>query len=183
MKVILSISKMEFIGIQFNLNELNQHKEYLKIRKNQLLHEAKELLGRKINLSSPPEVATALYSDFKLPKPEPRSWQKSKIKSDGEDNSEIQMNETYWEGCTKDSVLRSLSFQHDFPKIILEYRKCNSLLSNWVTSLPSKAILHPITKQHLIYSTWSHTGASTGRISSKNPNLQSLPKNSIEMVC
>ena len=179
MKVVPCMAKMEYVGIAFDANELSKHKELLLLRKQQLLLQAQQMLHRKVILSSPPDVATALYSDLRLPKPKQRSWQRKQSNADSEGENR---NESYWEGCTKDSVLQSLCEHHEFPKLVLEYRKCKTLLSNWIESLPSKAIYDPITKNRTIFTHWSHTGTSTGRISSHHPNLQSLPKHSLHVV-
>ena len=182
MRAVPVIAKMEYNGISFDKNELIKHKELIKRRKKQLQEQAEQLLKRKILLSSPPDVANALYSDLKLPRPKIPSWKQKSPSISTKDEEEESSKESFWEGCTKDSVLKNLSEFSPFPGIVLEYRQCKHILSNWLDSLPTKAHYPPHSDFPVLYPHWMQTGSSTGRLSCKDPNLQSIPKNTISVV-
>ena len=72
---------------------------------------------------------------------------------------------------TDNFVLERLAFRNEIAEHILNYRKCNKLLSTYVNALPK--LLSPITKR--VHTNYNQTVASTGRLSSSNPNLQNIP--------
>ncbi|KAI8480111.1 hypothetical protein Bbelb_421510 [Branchiostoma belcheri] len=59
---------------------------------------------------------------------------------------------------TSESVLVKLQHLHPLPKLVLEYRKGK------------------------LAATWDHTSAATGRLTSANPNIQSVPKQPLEIT-
>ena len=72
---------------------------------------------------------------------------------------------------TAENILQRLKNDNPIPGLILEYRKLNKLKNTYVDALP--ALIHPETKR--IHSTFNQTIASTGRLSSSNPNFQNIP--------
>lgn len=70
---------------------------------------------------------------------------------------------------TDEKTLESLKDSHAIIPLLLEYRELSKLLSTYV--LP---ILN-LNKNSKIYTSFLQTGTSTGRLSSKNPNLQNIP--------
>ncbi|MBT3478166.1 MAG: DNA polymerase I [Candidatus Marinimicrobia bacterium] len=72
---------------------------------------------------------------------------------------------------TAENVLQRLKNDNPIPGLILEYRKLNKLKNTYIDALP--ALIHPETKR--IHSTFSQTVASTGRLSSRDPNFQNIP--------
>ncbi|WP_343153400.1 DNA polymerase I [Buchnera aphidicola (Mindarus keteleerifoliae)] len=72
---------------------------------------------------------------------------------------------------TSKTVLKALSFENPLAKIILNYRKLKKLQSNYLDTLPN--MINP--KDNRIHTSYHQTLTSTGRLSSKNPNLQNIP--------
>src|SRR5262249_16778464 len=68
-------------------------------------------------------------------------------------------------------VLEELAQEHDVPRLVLEYRKFAKLKNTYADTLP--ALLDPVTRR--VHTTFSQTGAVTGRLSSTNPNLHNIP--------
>ena len=72
---------------------------------------------------------------------------------------------------TDASVLEKLAGDHPVPARIVAFRTLAKLKSTYVDALP--AAIHPVTGR--IHTTFSQAVASTGRLSSLEPNLQNIP--------
>jgi DNA polymerase-1 len=73
---------------------------------------------------------------------------------------------------TNEAVLQSLVNEHAIIPKILAYREYQKILSTYVDPLLKLAQKD---KQSRIYTSFIQTGTSTGRLSSKDPNLQNIP--------
>src|SRR5205807_1822845 len=72
---------------------------------------------------------------------------------------------------TAADVLEELSAQHPLPAKVVEFREVSKLKSTYVDALPK--LIHPETGR--LHTSFSQTGAVTGRLSSSDPNLQNIP--------
>ncbi|KAK5858675.1 hypothetical protein PBY51_002796 [Eleginops maclovinus] len=72
---------------------------------------------------------------------------------------------------TSEAALLQLQDLHPLPKIILEYRQVHKIKSTFVDG-----ILSCMMSKNYVSSTWYQTSVVTGRISSKHPNFQALPR-------
>ncbi|RAX54957.1 DNA polymerase I [Helicobacter sp. 16-1353] len=70
---------------------------------------------------------------------------------------------------TDEKTLESLIDTHIIIPFLLEYRELNKLLSTYVLPILNLA------NNNRIYTSFLQTGTSTGRLSSRNPNLQNIP--------
>ncbi|HEV2292564.1 MAG TPA: DNA polymerase I [Tepidisphaeraceae bacterium] len=68
-------------------------------------------------------------------------------------------------------VMEKLALVHPVPKLILEYRSLVKLKNTYLDNLTD--YLNPKTGR--IHTSFNQTGASTGRLSSSDPNLQNIP--------
>ncbi|MFT7879486.1 MAG: DNA polymerase I [Sulfurimonas sp.] len=73
---------------------------------------------------------------------------------------------------TNEAVLQSLIDEHEVIGKILEYRENQKMLSTYVDPLLKLAQKDPESR---IYTSFIQTGTATGRLSSKDPNLQNIP--------
>ncbi len=73
---------------------------------------------------------------------------------------------------TDESVLSELLDLHPSIEKILEYRELYKLQSTYCEPLLNLAIKD---ENHRVYTNFIQTGTATGRLSSKNPNLQNIP--------
>jgi len=72
---------------------------------------------------------------------------------------------------TNADVLEQLSFQHELPKEIIEFRGLSKLKSTYVDALPR--LVNPKTGR--LHTSFNQTVTATGRLSSSDPNLQNIP--------
>jgi DNA polymerase-1 len=72
---------------------------------------------------------------------------------------------------TAADVLDNMRGEHPIIELILNYRELSKLKGTYVDSLPN--LINPRTGR--VHTSFNQTGASTGRMSSSNPNLQNIP--------
>ena len=107
--------------------------------------------GKTFNLGSPKQLQEILFTDRQLTPP-PRA----KIKT----------------GYSTDSdILEELAEQDPVPAKILVWRSLSKLKSTYVDTLP--LLIHPSTGR--VHTQYLQTGTATGRLASKDPNLQNIP--------
>ena len=111
---------------------------------------AKTLAGRDFSIRSRDQLETILFDELELPvlKRTPKGGR-----------------------STDASVLEELAEQHELPRVINEYREIDKLKGTYVDALPR--VVDPRT--HRIHTTYEQAVAATGRLSSRDPNLQNIP--------
>jgi DNA polymerase-1 len=73
---------------------------------------------------------------------------------------------------TDEKVLSSLENDHPIIPLLLEYRELFKLKSTYIDPLLALALSR---EDHKIFTSFLQTGTATGRLSSRNPNLQNIP--------
>jgi DNA polymerase-1 len=68
-------------------------------------------------------------------------------------------------------ILEELAVQHELPRLVLEYRQLAKFKSTYVDVIPK--LIDPRTGR--LHTSFHQAAASTGRLSSSNPNLQNIP--------
>ncbi len=114
-----------------------------------LAWEVWDLAGEEFNLNSTRQLATILFEKLKLP---PGKRTKTGYSTDAE-------------------VLEQLAREHVICRKILEHREVAKLKSTYVDGL--RELINPDTGR--VHTTFDQTVAATGRLSSRNPNLQNIP--------
>ena len=106
--------------------------------------------GREFNINSTPQLRTVLFEKLQLP-----TLKKTKT------------------GASTDfEVLEQLAAMgHEVPRLLIEYRELTKLKSTYVDALPG--YVNPATGR--VHTSFNQVGASTGRLSSSDPNLQNIP--------
>lgn len=141
---------MEKEGIKVDIEYLEKLQEHISEKLEELTNEIYSLAGQEFNIKSPKQLSHILFEVLKLPA-------KKKTKTGY---------------STDEKVLNSLKEAHEIMPKLLEYRKLDKLLSTYVIPLKEYAKKD---KNHKIYTNFLQTGTATGRLSSKNPNLQNIP--------
>ena len=141
---------MENEGIKVDIEYLETLQLQISKKLDELTKKIYKEAGSEFNIKSPKQLSYILFEVLKLPA-------KKKTKTGY---------------STNEKVLNSLKDSHPIINYILEYRKLDKLLSTYVIPLKEYAKKD---KNHKIYTTFLQTGTATGRLSSKNPNLQNIP--------
>lgn len=152
---IQSLMSMELLGIKIDLEYFLRLNAQSREKLHQISEEIFILANKRFNLNSPQQLASVLFDDLKL-----QTGKKTKI---GYSTSEL--------------VLNSLYDSHPIIPKILEYRESFKLYSTYIEPLIEHAKNN---LEHRIYTSFMQTGTSTGRLSSKNPNLQNIPVKTLE---
>ncbi|NQY20376.1 MAG: DNA polymerase I [Campylobacteraceae bacterium] len=109
-----------------------------------------ELAGKEFNLNSPKQLGEVLFEDLGL-----KATKKTKTGY-----------------STNEGVLNKLLDAHEIVPKILEYREAFKLQSTYIEPL---LLLAKENDDNRIHTSFLQTGTATGRLSSKNPNLQNIP--------
>ncbi|NWF66141.1 MAG: DNA polymerase I, partial [Campylobacterales bacterium] len=145
-----TLIEIENSGIKIDLDFFEQlsfdsQKELLAITK-----EIYSLSGMEFNINSTQQLSHVLFDVLNL-----KSAKKTKTGF-----------------STDEKVLSKLIDEHPIIEKLLDYRELFKLYSTYIEPLKNYALKN---EQHKIYTTFLQTGTATGRLSSKNPNLQNIP--------
>jgi DNA polymerase-1 len=151
MPLVPVLSDMESEGIRVDkqtLNELSAElaKDILLVDK-----EIQDLAGTKFNISSPKQVGDILFEVLKI-------TEKPKKTKTGQ-------------YATGEEILTKLTGSHPIVGKILDYRELVKLKNTYVDTLPD--LIQASSGR--IHTSYNQVVASTGRLSSDNPNLQNIP--------
>lgn len=147
--LVLILAKMESNGIAINPSTLHHMAKDLEVRIIELTSEIHRLANGPFNIGSPKQLGEVLFERLGLP-----SGKKTK-------------SGTY---STDAEVLEYLAEEHLIASKILDWRTLTKLKSTYVDALGSL-----IARDGRIHTTFHQTVAETGRLSSKDPNLQNIP--------
>jgi len=143
------LAYMEFVGFKVDLKILEKLGLHFQEKTRELEKEIYDLAGETFNINSPKQLAVILFDKLSLP-----IIKKTKT------------------GISTDiEVLESLSSEHPIVEKIIEYRSMVKLNSTYVEGLKNE--VNKDTGR--VHSIFNQTIASTGRISSTEPNLQNIP--------
>ncbi|MGI5816712.1 MAG: DNA polymerase I [Armatimonadota bacterium] len=142
------LAEMELAGIAVDTEKLAELGERFDEIVDDLEGRICELANCEFNVGSPQQLSEVLFERMELPK-----GRKTK---------------TGW--STSAAVLEELAEDHEIAKLVLEYREYAKLRSTYVDGL-----LREVEADGRIHTTFEQTVAATGRLSSRNPNLQNIP--------
>ena len=143
------LAYMEFVGFKVDLNVIDKLGAHFQEKITELEKNIYELAGETFNINSPKQLSVILFEKLGLP-----IIKKTKT------------------GISTDiEVLERLSTEHEIVEKIIEYRSMVKLNSTYVEGLKNEVNKHT----GRVHSVFNQTIASTGRISSTEPNLQNIP--------
>jgi DNA polymerase-1 len=141
---------MERRGVLIDRDRLAKQSDELARSMLRLKEEAYRAAGTQFNLDSPSQLGEVLFQHLGLT---------------------ARHKTPKGQPSTAESALAELADEHDLPRIVLEYRALAKLRSTYTEKLP--ASVNPQTGR--VHTSYNQTGASTGRLSSTDPNLQNIP--------
>ena len=139
------LANMEYNGVFVDSNMLMTMSKDTGRKLDILKAKIFDIAGKDFNVNSTQQLANILFDELELPQIKKRS--------------------------TAEEVLKKLRPHHELPALILEYRKYYKLKNTYLDSL--QELINNNTSR--IHSTFNQTIASTGRLSSTNPNFQNIP--------
>ena len=143
--LITVLTEMEYDGVYVDSKFLSDMSQDIGKKIEILLLDIYKIAGIEFNVNSTQQLANVLFDIIGLPLIKKRS--------------------------TSEDVLKRLEKEHKLPELILKYRKFNKLKNTYLDALRNS--IHP--KSRRVHSTFHQVIASTGRLSSTNPNFQNIP--------
>lgn len=139
---------MEGSGIGVDLDFFSHLQLELESKIKDISNKIYNIVGSEFNINSTKQLGEVLFNQLNLKKGRV-------LKSSGY--------------STDEKTLESLIDSHPIIPYILEHRELNKLLNTYVIPIIN------ININNRIYTSFMQTGTSTGRLSSRNPNLQNIP--------
>ncbi len=149
MPLLVVLAEMELAGIRVLSTELAAYSREMEKDLERLESEIYELCGRKFNINSTKQLQDILFT-----------WRKL---------TPVKKTKTGF--SVDEDVLEVLASQDPVPEKILAHRKLSKLKSTYVDALPLQ--INSATGR--LHTHYVQTGAATGRLASKDPNLQNIP--------
>ena len=149
MPLLPVLMQMEIHGVALDADFLRDLNERLGEQIGALEKEIYDSVGHHFNINSTKQLGDILFGELKLP-----AGKKNKTGY-----------------SVSADVIESLRGRHPMVDHLLEYRQLTKLKSTYVDGL--LALMDPVTGR--VHTTFSQTTASSGRLSSSNPNLQNIP--------
>ena len=151
MPLLSVLMDMELEGVALDTAHLAQFSDTLAHELDTLQQSIQGHAGVPFNVDSPKQLGDVLFEHLEIP-------------------AKVKKTKT-GQYPTSEAVLSKLRDKHPIVGEVLEYRKLKKLRSTYVEPLPS--LLHPETNR--VHTTYMQVVAATGRLSSKDPNLQNIP--------
>lgn len=144
------LADMEWAGIAINREWFASLKERFARERQRVEQEIYASAGTEFNINSNLQLRQILFERLQLP----------------------MLKRTATGPSTDASVLQELAeMGHELPEQLMEYRELSKLENTYLDALP--ALVHPHTQR--IHTSFNQTVATTGRLSSSDPNLQNIP--------
>ncbi len=149
------LARMEMAGIQVQRDTLSRMSNAFAQKMAQLEDEIQGVAGQPFNVGSPKQLGEILFDKLQLP------------------GGERGKNGAYSTGA---DILEDLATEHKLPGLVLDWRQLAKLKSTYTDALQDH--INPDTGR--VHTSYSISGAVTGRLASTDPNLQNIPVRSEE---
>ena len=153
MPLIPVLAEMEMTGVLLDLPFFKKLSEELTRRMADIEKQVFDAVGKPFNLNSTQQLSDVLFNRLRLEPPD-----RGRKTASGHYS-------------TSGDVLDALSGKHPVVDWVIEHRELSKLKSTYVDALPAAVD----SKTGHVHTSYSQTGAVTGRLSSSNPNLQNIP--------
>ena len=145
------LAAVELAGIRIDIKALATLSQYIEGELITLQSDIHKMSGVVFNINSPKQLSEVLFGKLQLPT----------TKRTGKTRA----------ASTSIQVLEELAQVHELPRKIIEWRSLKKLKGTYVDALPK--LVNPKTDR--LHTSFNQTVATTGRLSSSEPNLQNIP--------
>ena len=146
---ITVLNKMEMNGVSIDIDALEELQAEISKRIDKLEEAIYDEAEEQFNINSPKQLSEIMFEKMGIPA--------------------VKKTKTGY--STNEQVLSQLAPIHTIAELVLDYRQLSKLQSTYVESLP-RMVFDGTDK---IHTTYNQAVASTGRLSSTDPNLQNIP--------
>jgi len=144
------LAEMEWTGIAIDLPLFSSLKQRFQAEREAVEKQVYEAAGVEFNINSNPQLREILFGKLNLPV----------------------IKRTSTGPSTDAAVLTELAEAgHELPTLLMEYRELSKLENTYLDALPR--LVNPRTGR--LHTSFNQTVASSGRLSSNDPNLQNIP--------
>ena len=150
MPLLQALVRTETHGVKIDADRLHRQSAEITERLAELEQAAHRLAGQDFSIASPKQIQEILYDKLGLP---------------------VLSKTPKGQPSTAENVLQELAGKYELPALILEHRGLAKLKGTYTDRLPE--LINPCTGR--IHTSYHQAVASTGRLSSSDPNLQNIP--------
>lgn len=150
MPLLSVLARMELSGVAIDVGALRELSATLAEEIGRVEEEIYKSVGHEFNISSPQQLSHVLFEELHLPRT--RRLKTGAYTTDAQ-------------------ALEGLRGLHDVIDLIYSYRELTKLKSTYLDALP--ALVNAETNR--LHTEFNQAGAATGRLSSRDPNLQNIP--------
>jgi len=144
------LAEMEWTGIAIDLPLFSSLKQRFQTEREAVEKQIYEAAGVEFNINSNPQLRDILFGKLNLPV----------------------IKRTSTGPSTDAGVLAELAEAgHELPTLLMDYRELSKLENTYLDALPR--LVNPKTRR--LHTSFNQTVASSGRLSSNDPNLQNIP--------
>jgi DNA polymerase-1 len=148
--LVAVLAEMEWTGIAIDLPLFSSLKQRFQTEREAVEKQIYEAAGVEFNINSNPQLRDILFGKLNLPV----------------------IKRTSTGPSTDAAVLTELAEAgHELPTLLMEYRELSKLENTYLDALPR--LVNPRTGR--LHTSFNQTVASSGRLSSNDPNLQNIP--------
>ena len=144
------LSRIERTGVCVDAALLKRQSGELAERMQEIQDAAWKEAGHEFNLGSPKQLQAILFEELGIP---------------------VVRKTPKGQPSTAEDVLQELALSYPLPKLVLQHRSMSKLKSTYTDKLPKQINA----KTGRVHTSYHQAVASTGRLSSADPNLQNIP--------
>lgn len=145
------LAEVETAGMKIDVPVLERMSVEMGTQLEDLTRRICAIAGCEFNINSPRQLGEILFDKLNLPRPR-------KLRKSGQYSTAVE-------------ILEELAEKHELPRLVLEYRQLSKFKSTYIDVIPK--LIDPASGR--LHTSFHQAAASTGRLSSSDPNLQNIP--------